>query len=193
MQTMEAEILQRLGNVQLKQIAPNPRIGYIHGPIVHPPPATRNDLTTPEWSKYLQNKLEKSSYIRLKQIAPNPQKDFMHSSIIAPPAPATREDMLTPAWSKYLPDLPESKSALGWTECPAQEKGELELREKSDVRNKIWYNLFFKRDYSSTENESLWFKVSKKHRATKSLHDIVLTRKVSGDVTASLATSYYSA
>ncbi|XP_033752394.1 uncharacterized protein LOC117336120 [Pecten maximus] len=190
-----AEFLEKSGYVQLKQIAPNPQTGYNHGAIVHPPPATRNDLMTPEWTRFLPYfpvHLERSCYIKLKQIAPNPQTGFKHSSIV-PPAPATREEMMTPAWSKYLPTLPKSKSAHGWTSFQLQEKEEVELREKSDIRNKIWYNLFYKKDYSKTENESFWFNVVKKHRWTKSLHDIVLTGRVGDDVTTYPATSSYSA
>ncbi|XP_069111018.1 uncharacterized protein [Argopecten irradians] len=131
-----------------------------------------------------------SSYIKLKHIAPSPQKGFNHPPIV-PPAPATREEMMTPAWSKYLPDVPESKSAR--SSSPILEKEETELREKSDNRSKIWHHLFYKKDYSKTQNETGWYNVMKKYRATKSLHDILLSRKIRNDVPASPAIGSYSA
>ncbi|XP_033728990.1 uncharacterized protein LOC117318066 [Pecten maximus] len=148
-----AEFLERLRYVHLKHIAPNPQTGDNHGDVVQPPPATRNDLMTLEWTRYLPffpAHLERACYIKLKPIAPNPQEGFKHSSIV-PHSPATRDDMMTPAWSRYLPELPKSRSSHGWTSSPTQEE-EVELRKKSDIRNKIWHNLFYKKDYSKAEN-----------------------------------------
>ncbi|XP_069110659.1 uncharacterized protein [Argopecten irradians] len=188
-----AEFLMRIEYIKLKQIAPNPQTGYNSSVIIHPPPASRNDLMTPEWARhlpYLSGFMESSIYIKLKHIAPSPQKGFHHPSIV-PPAPATREEMMTSAWSKYLPDIPESKTAL--SSFPIMEKEKTELREKSDNRNKIWHQLFYKKDYSKTENETGWYNVMKKYRPTKSLHDIILSRKVRNDVTGSPVISSYSA
>ncbi|XP_021363398.1 uncharacterized protein LOC110456769 isoform X2 [Mizuhopecten yessoensis] len=126
--------------------------------------------------------LKRSCYVSLKQIAPNPHSGFNHGAIVHP-SPATRDDLMTPAWSRYLPDIPKQKSPHGWVSCPPHEE-DVELREKSATRNKVWYNLFYKKDYSKTENESSCFNVMKNHRSTKSLHDVLLTRKPSDDVIA---------
>ncbi|OWF40128.1 uncharacterized protein LOC110464203 [Mizuhopecten yessoensis] len=187
--TMEAELLERSCYVKLKQIAPDPQTGYNYKcAIVNPAPATRDDLMNPAWLRYLPHSpkyLERLCYIKLKQIAPNPQSDFSHRAIVHPP-PATRDELMTPAWSRYLPHIPKPKSPHGWVSCPPHEE-DAELREKSATRNKVWYDLFYKKDSSKTENESFCFNVMKKHRTTKSLHDILLTRNPSDDVIGSPA------
>ncbi|XP_021374951.1 uncharacterized protein LOC110464192 isoform X2 [Mizuhopecten yessoensis] len=47
------DYLERLSYIKLKHIAPNPQGDFNHRAIVHPPPATRDDMKTPAWSRYL--------------------------------------------------------------------------------------------------------------------------------------------
>ncbi|XP_069116080.1 uncharacterized protein [Argopecten irradians] len=123
---MEDLLRESLG-LQPKRLA-----GYHEEAVAKPPSVNRTDMTSQEWTQYLQSKLGKTSYIKLK---PNPEEGFDYT---------TETDMITPAWLRYLPDVPES----------------------------------------------LWFNVEKKHRATQSLHDIVLTRTRNDDVTGSVTSSY---
>ncbi|XP_069116078.1 uncharacterized protein [Argopecten irradians] len=169
---MEDLLRESLG-LQPKRLA-----GYHEEAVAKPPSVNRTDMTSQEWTQYLQSKLGKTSYIKLK---PNPEEGFDYT---------TETDMITPAWLRYLPDVPGNKFSMRWEGDTSVKEEEEAMRRRNDDRNKIYYDLLYKKDYSKTGNESLWFNVEKKHRATQSLHDIVLTRTRNDDVTGSVTSSY---